>query len=474
MDQVGKPLDPWQQLMVLDTFGLRDDGYWSAFECVGLVPRQNGKGGYTEAVELGGLFLFGDQLIMHSAHLFKTSKQSFQRIIDIIDSSDWLTRRVHKVTRARGDEEIELTAKAGGGKLMYFSRSGGAGRGFTGDKTIFDECAYLTIDQYQAATPTLATVPNPQIIYTGTPPDEDTGPMPEDAMTPSVRRRGHAGGPRIALWEWSPPKGFDRRSPAVWAACNPALGVRIQPWFLAQQLENFTEAGKPAKFDTEHLGLWPAEGGAQWAAFNQTDWEGAEATFDPPESLALTVVLSGDRQWASICAAGSLGGGKYGVAVLDRREGTGWVTQRLFERARKLKPVAVLINKSGPEGSLWAEVSEANLAELGKPDGTVIELVQVGPQNLAAACESLWDGVCGPSSIDPDTNETVSPRVVKHLGQVELTNAAAGAVWKVSASGARMFDPSVGDPSTLFGVALALQGYREREPAVMEPWAFSM
>ena len=52
MAQVGKPLDPWQQLMVMDTFGLRPDGYWAAFECVGLVPRQNGKGGYTEAVEL--------------------------------------------------------------------------------------------------------------------------------------------------------------------------------------------------------------------------------------------------------------------------------------------------------------------------------------------------------------------------------------------------------------------------------------
>src|SRR5262245_42519486 len=155
MTHVGKPLDEWQALMVVDTFGLRPDGYWSAFECVGLVPRQNGKGGYTEAVELGGLFLFGDQIIMHSAHVFKTAKQSFQRVMDIIDGSDWLTKRVAKVTRARGDEEIKLTPKAGGGSLLYFSRSAGAGRGFTGDKTIFDECAYLTVEQYQAATPTL-------------------------------------------------------------------------------------------------------------------------------------------------------------------------------------------------------------------------------------------------------------------------------------------------------------------------------
>jgi FeS assembly protein IscX len=241
-----------------------------------LVPRQNGKGGYTEAVELGGLFLFGDQIIMHSAHLFKTAKQSFQRLIDIIDGSDWLTKRVARVMRARGDEEIQLTSKAGGGRLLCFSRSGGAGRGFTGDKTVFDECAYLTVEQYQAATPTLATVPNPQIIYTGTPPDEDIGPMPDDAMMPSVRRRGHAGGDRIALWEWSPPDRFDRTDPQVWAACNPALGRRIPEWFLAKQLDNFTAAGKPAKFDTEHLGVWPRESGAQWLIVPEAEWTDAE------------------------------------------------------------------------------------------------------------------------------------------------------------------------------------------------------
>src|SRR5690606_4833072 len=96
--------------------------------------------------------------------------------------------------------------------------------------------------------------------------------MPDDAMMPSVRRRGHEGGDRIALWEWSPPDEYDRNDPDVWAACNPALGVRIQPWFLAKQLANFTAAGKPEKFDTEHLGVWPSDAGARWQVITEQDW----------------------------------------------------------------------------------------------------------------------------------------------------------------------------------------------------------
>ncbi len=478
MAQVGKPLDQWQQLMVLDTFGLRDDGYWASFECVGLVPRQNGKGGYTEAVELGGLFLFKDQLIMHSAHLFKTAKQSFQRVVDIIDGSDWLTKRVHKVTRARGDEEIELTAKAGGGKLMYFSRSGGSGRGFTGDKTVFDECAYLTVEQYQAATPTLATVPNPQIVYTGTPPDEDIGPMPEDAMMPSVRKRGHDGGDRIALWEWSPPEVYDRTDPKVWAACNPSLGDRIQPWFLAKQLENFTAAGKPAKFDTEHLGLWPGfdAGPPTWQVVPEQSWLGARSEFGRLEPLALAVTLSDDRAWGCIAGAGPIGlddAGRqlYGVSVIDRRPGTGWMTERLFDLDDLLKPVAVVINRNGPANSIWAEVENENLARSGSAERQQLELTAISPRDVAAAAGALYDGIAGVPAQDPETEVWADPKVVRHKDQEPLNAAMAAAIKRmVGPAGSFQFDPQQPYAEVAEGVANALFAYRSRPEPVPDPW----
>src|SRR5690348_8982333 len=64
MSQIGRRLDPWQAEIVIDAFGVREDGLWSAFELAVLVSRQNGKGGVTEAIELGGLFLFREPLIL--------------------------------------------------------------------------------------------------------------------------------------------------------------------------------------------------------------------------------------------------------------------------------------------------------------------------------------------------------------------------------------------------------------------------
>ena len=84
---VGLWLDPWQALVLDHALGERADGKWSAFECAVIVPRQNGKGGILEARELAGLFLFGEQLILHSAHEFKDLDLS----TPILTVSGWST-----------------------------------------------------------------------------------------------------------------------------------------------------------------------------------------------------------------------------------------------------------------------------------------------------------------------------------------------------------------------------------------------
>lgn len=472
MRMVGAPLLPWQQHVMDVAFGVRADGKWAAYEVAIWVARQNGKGRCTEAQELFGAYILREKMIIHSAHEFDTAGEAFDRLVEIIENCDWLRQRTAKIVRGKGSEGIELTRSAGGGQIRFKARTAHSARGFTGDRIILDEAYALTVAHYKAMSPTLATIPNPQITYTSSPPDEKTGPMPEDALTPSIRRRGLSGTePRLASFEWSPPsRTADPSDVDLWYACNPSLGYLIDEEYLADQFRIFEAAGKPMEFAVEHLGLWPDEGGAAWLAIDRDAWAAAEGQFDPPSSVALCITVSPDRQWANICAAGSIGDGKYGIAVLDRREGTGWLVPRLFERVRSLNPVAVLINRSGPEGSLWAEVSEANLAEHGKPGGTTVELVPVGPQSVAAADEALWDGVCGPQSTDPETGRIIDPRVVKHLGQPQLTAAAAAAVWKVSTNGSRHFDPAAGDISALRGCALALQGFREREPAVEDPW----
>jgi hypothetical protein len=378
------------------------------------VARQNGKGWITDAIELGGLFLFREPLILHSSHQFKTSTSTFRRLIDIIDSSDWLTKRVKNVSRSKGDEGIYLTKAAGGGALQFVARSEGSGRGLTGSKNCFDEAWALTIGQYGAQTPTLSTIPNPQIVYTTTPPDDKLGPVPHDAMLPSVRRRAVAGDERTAVYEWSPEPGYDRTDPDVHYQCNPAAGIRIADWFLAKQLRNFTEAGRPEKFDTEHLGVWPLDEAAQWLTISKTDWDAAADVAPAPTGrVAFGLEVDWDRSHAAFNVAWRRPDGRRQVEVtqsdegVDHRPGTAWCLTRGRELLKRW-PGSVLVIPDGPAGSLHKEFEDAG-----------VPFVPMKAVDQAKAFGDFYDSVAGPE---------VDKRDLRHGNQKALNDGVAGGV----------------------------------------------
>lgn len=68
--RAGLFLDPWQECVLKHALGERADNTWSSYEVAMVVSRQNGKGAILEARELAGLYLFGEELILHSAHEF--------------------------------------------------------------------------------------------------------------------------------------------------------------------------------------------------------------------------------------------------------------------------------------------------------------------------------------------------------------------------------------------------------------------
>lgn len=448
MAEIGRPLDLWQAAIVRDAFAIDRAGKWTIFELLLLLSRQNGKGGVTEAIELGGLFLFGDPLIMHSAHQFKTSTAAFRRLIDIIDASDWLTRRVKMISRSKGDESIELTRAAGGGRLQFVARTLGSGRGFTGAKTVFDEAAWLTVGQYAAQTPALATIPNPQIIYTSTPPDEDVGPMPEDAMLPSVRKRGMRGGRRVALYEWSPPKVFDRTDSAVWYDTNPALGIRIEEWFLHQQLAAFTEAGHPEKFDTEHLGLWPEDEVSQWQVISEGDWlSGLDVQSRPTDPVAFAADATPDQSRGDIAVFGGRADGLEHVEIVDHRSGTAWIPGRLLELRDRWNPCAIVIDPKRQASPHIAELEAAG-----------VEVVKPTARDMAQACGGFYAAVA-------------DSRSLRHRGQPELSAALARAT-KRKLEGAWAWDGH--EISPLVAATLARWGHATRAHLRSEPmfaWA---
>jgi phage terminase large subunit-like protein len=158
----GLVLDDWQESAVHDILAENDRGQWSAFESALLVPRQNGKGSILECIELADMFLFGAELVIHTAHEFKTAQEAFRRVLFLVENNDGLRKKVARVRTSHGEEGIELL---NGHRLRFLARSGGSGRGFSCDRLIYDEAYELPEETVAASLPTMSARPNPALIY---------------------------------------------------------------------------------------------------------------------------------------------------------------------------------------------------------------------------------------------------------------------------------------------------------------------
>ncbi|MES2211439.1 MAG: hypothetical protein V4515_14845 [Chloroflexota bacterium] len=448
----GQTLDPWQAETVCDILGIQDDGRWAAFETCTIAQRQQGKGGVIETIELAGLFLFGERLILHSAHEYKTAQEAFLRIKSLIDGCADLSRYVKAIREANGEQQVILMS---GARLRFLARSKGSGRGFSCDRKIADEAYAETLTQLAAVLPTMSARPNPQINHFSTVPDPETMPDPQEAVLPAIHDRAleavRTGVPgRLAYHDWSMKPGEDPSDPEVWYACNPALGIRITEDYVRSELA----ALGPEKFSVERLGAWPVAKAEQWKVIPKLDWETAKKTdFAHPSPVAFAVALSTDRQWTTIAAAGPIGDGLVGIAIADRREGTGWVTDRLLDLIARWKPVAVVIDEGSPAKSIADAAVEAG-----------IELTPISTRAVAGAAGALYDGIAGRPARDPATGEFGrDPRVIRHRDQSELNTAVAGAM-KRQLAAAWAWDQMAAtvDITPIIACSNALWGYTTR------------
>lgn len=416
---VGLVLDDWQALILTDQLGERPDGRWAAFECGCVVPRQNGKGGIIEARKLGGLFLFGEKLIVYSAHQFKTAQEHFLRIKELVTNSDDLRPRVKQVRDSHGSEGIEVYGEqphrlTRTRRLLYVARSGKSGRGFTGDVNILDEAQDLKATHIAAMMPTMSAKSvhgNPQLLYFGTPPDTDENP---DPTWPSVRKRGLAGASRLCWHEYSPGEEgtYDPGDREVWRATNPALGIRISEEFVETEFAAMMPT-MPAKFRRERLGAWdrdPAEG---WLVIPRREFE---AAFDPGsqalDPLSMCFDANPTRTTSWIAAAGARADGLLHAEVIARLPGIAGLVDRVAELHERWHP-SWTADASGPAGSVIDEVEQ----RLG------VEVRRLSRPDLGRACVRLFDMVAG---------EDPALRVLRWTGDPEcaaaLTDAVKGAV----------------------------------------------
>jgi hypothetical protein len=450
--RAGLVLDDWQRMVLEHGLGVEGSA-WTAPKVSCWVPRQNGKGGIIEALELAWLFLLGEELIVHSAHEHKTANKAYKRLESLIRGVPWMHNRVRQYRQANGEQQIELKD---GRLLQYTTRSATAVRGFSAPKVILDEAQELTAEQIGAIGPTVSAMANHQSWFFGTPPADPT------AWAYGLRADGEAGVPRLAHFDWgaqldlSDPLAVARAQwdRDLWFASNPALGIRISEDTVEDEAR---PSGLGEKFPMERLGVWLPRARQGGGPITADAWA---ALADPGSrrvgDVAFAIDVNPKRTHAAIAAWGRRADGRGHAELVAYQAGTGWVVDRVVALQERHSPVAWALDAKGPVGSLVQDLEAAGIKrpEAGVDPHRGALVVPTGSQ-FAAACGQLIDEVAAVGFAHPDQ---------AHLN-VAVENARTRPLGDAVAFGRRI---STVDISPLVAVTLArwaFEGWRPPPPA---------
>lgn len=440
--RAGIQLDEWQEWLMYPCMGERPDGKWSAGEVKWVVSRQNGKGGGTELRELAGLYLFAEELLIHTAHKFNTAQEAFRRLLAIIEGCPDLDAKVMRTPKSHGEEGIELlptpTLITGVGshhitrsrtaRLRFLARSPGAARGFSADLLLYDEDMYLDAEDAGSSLPSKSARRNvtpggPQVWYTGSAglrvstqaarlrsralkaldillrevEDPDERREIYLATLPALGAQSYAGGlpgtdRRLAYAEWSSDphdemcepdcrehEGQDAESIEAVVRANPGFGIRVYAEDVADELGSLGVE----EYARERLGVgtWPVPGDA-WLVIAKAWWEGtrmAPSDRHRPSQRVMAIDSTPAKSWTAIAACGPRPDDRLQVALVDHRAGIRWVVDAAIALNDEVGPICWVIDPRSPAGGFIPELEDAGL-----------RVEQVNGTQIAYACGDIY------------------------------------------------------------------------------------
>ncbi|WIM97831.1 hypothetical protein ACTOB_001385 [Actinoplanes oblitus] len=495
--------DTWQDDSLDRICAVNTTGKWVHFECGEIVPRQNGKGSILEIRALAGLFVFREELIMWSAHEYKTAIEAFRRCLKLLRRAGTqvgnnenlllVDGHVVKVSNTNGEEGFEvlketntdgeLVLLAAPRRLKFIARSKSSGRGFSGDLNIIDEAFAYTNEQHEALLFTMSARANPQIIYTSSPPlNGITGDVMFD-----LRLRGDPTAPRELAdgpWTQDPSLAWrdwglagdlenldevDLDDQTLWKATNPSLDVvRAGATALSTasvERERRSFRNNPAGFARERLGVWPKRARASGGVIPLALWAELATTPDAhgrPAQVMFAINVARDRSFTTIAAVGVQADGRLQLAIVAYERGTEWVVRRIRELRERWDPLLWAIEDKGANASLWAaDLDRANLAAAEDRDKPKRGEVVAPWANDVAAGYGLF--------IDALVDKQLA-----HLRDAPLEAAVAGAQTRpISSGGTTWDDKGAVEVSPLKAVTNALWAwhtYAEKILAAANPW----
>jgi hypothetical protein len=310
--EVGRPLDPWQELAVIHIGELLPDGRPRFRVLVLIVARQNGKTELVAVLAAYWLFIEKQPMILGTSSNLEYAKEAWEKTVRMGMNNPYLRDMLPQteamgVRRTNGQVQVELAVPTRPGatyphpryRIAAANRRGG--RSLTINRAIGDEFREQSSwDAWNAMVPATNAVIDAQIILP-TNQGDDTA-----VVLDSVRESALSGiDERLGILEWSAPEGSLPNDLDGIAAANPNAGRRLSVPTLATWGEKVMEKGgvELADFQTEIMcmkvrKLNPAFNPVKWADCNEEgDLAGVRGR------VAMVLDISIDQQHAAVVAA---------------------------------------------------------------------------------------------------------------------------------------------------------------------------
>lgn len=348
--------------------GERADGRWAS-KFVGVsAPRQNGKSQLIVARALAGVLLFGEKMIIISAHETDTAREVWKRLIDVVEENPTIEARVTGRMDAINREYLSFGKGSERQTIRLKARRASGSRGFSADCLLLDEAQILGKQAWGSIVPTMSARPNPQLWLFGTPPTPEDTPF----AFSRVRDSANAGKARHTWLEWAAEAGDNFNDAETWAKANPSFGVRIT----LEAVEDDRAAMDDDQFGLERLGIWPSERNGR-AVIAASDWrdlaDDGPADGTPPTALA--VEMSHARE-ISVAACWAVEDAAHVEEVWSGASvpmAIDWIAARAGKR------ITVAIDGESPAAAMIPElrrrgvkVNQTNSADMAKGCGLLI------------------------------------------------------------------------------------------------------
>lgn len=440
---------PWQQLVADVSMEVDERGRLVYGTIVVVVPRQSGKstwmlakaahrcsasGYFGKAITNAGQRA-GRQQVVYTAQARNKAREKWdEEFIPALTASPFKFSE----SKANGNEHVRFP---NGSRWGIESTTEKSGHGSTLDEVHVDEAfAHKDGRVEQNLRPTLITRPNTQFFIVSTAGWLDDSPYLLDKVTQG--RESAATGGRIAYFEWSAPDDADPEDRDVWRACMPALGHTITEDDIADEFE----AMELADFRRAFLNQWvPKPRPEPETVIDLNVWS-ARGTGGAIEGrMAFALDVNPERTRGSIGVVGKRADDRLQGELIENRDGTGWMVQRMRE-LDEWHPMGVFIDPTSPAGSLIVPLQEAG-----------VEVTEIGAREVGQACGAFYDDV-------------IEDRF-RHMGDPRVLDAIVGTRWQ-NLSDARRWSRrnSTADISPLYALTLARHGFVAHQPQEVEPW----